>query len=253
MEQLDNNIKNNEIDSEKIEIHINNTNNVLTWLKHMLELIKEYGPFKIIGAAFLIAVVSIFLYFIFNPIKAVEIYDEWKNKQHDERMELRMQMGPKIQSLTDKLTYGVGATRTMVLELHNGNTGTGGLPFAKCTATYESLNIGKHPVSEQYQEVNLSLMPFAHKLFDEGYWCGQTDELIGIDRALYYKMKANGVEHFAACVIEGVDSKPIAFMIVSYDKLAQDIEFHDCNETRNNIRHVAMELAVVLEVNRLLQ
>ena len=250
MEQLD---KNNEVESEKIEIHVDNTNNVLTWVKHMLELIKEYGPFKIIGAAILIAIVSIFLFFMFNPSKAIEIYKDWETSQHDEKMELRMQVGPKIQSLIDKLTYGVGATRTVILELHNGNTGSGGLPFAKCTATYESLNIGKHPVSEQYQNVDLSLMPFAHKLFNDGYWCGETDELMDIDRALYHKMKSNGIEHFAACVIEGVDSKPIAFMIVSYEKLAQDIQFHDCNETRNNIRHVAMELAVVLEVNRLLQ
>ena len=237
---------------ERIEINIDNTDNALGWLEKMLALLKEYGPWRILGATLLITVVSAFLYFMLNFTKVFEIYDAWKDRQHDERMELRMQMGPKIQSLTDKLTFRVDASRTVVLELHNGNTGNGGLPFTKCTATYESMNVGVQPIAQQYQDVNMSLMPFAHKLFQEGYWCGETEELQEIDRALYYKMKSNGTEHFAACVIEGVDNKAIAFMIVSFDEPLETLNHHDCDNTRNNIRHVAMELAVILEVSRLL-
>jgi hypothetical protein len=241
-----------EITKEKIEINIDNTDSALGWLERILVLLKEYGPWKIIGATCLITVVSAFLYFTLNFTKVFEIYDAWKEREHKEKMELRMEMAPKIQSLTDKLTYSVGASRTIVLELHNGNTGNGGLPFTKCTATYESLNIGKYPVAQQYQDVNMSLMPFASKLFNCGYWCGDTEELQDIDRALYYKMKSNGTEHFSACVVEGLDSKAIAFVIVSFDKEATAIAGHDCSATRECIRHIAMELAVVLEVNRLL-
>lgn len=236
---------------DKIQINIDNTDSALGWLEKILGLLKEYGPWKIFGATFMIAIVSIMLYFTFNITQLFEVYDRWKKIQHDERMEFRMDMGPKIQSLIDKLTYAVDASRTLVLELHNGNTGIGGLPFAKCTATYESLNLGMHPISSQYQDVNLSLIPFAHKLFDEGYWCGDTNELESIDRGLYYKMKSNGTEHLAACLIEGVDNNPIAFMIISYDNEKDLIEHHDCVTTRTNIRHIAMELAVILEVSRL--
>ena len=238
---------------EKIQISIENTDDALGWLERILSLLKEYGPFRIIGATFLVAFVSIILYFMFNFTQLFEIYDSWKLRQHDERMELRMEMAPKIQSLIDKLTYSVDASRTMVLELHNGNTGNGGLPFTKCTATYESLNIGKHPVAPQYQDVNMSLIPFATKLFDEGYWCGNTDDLEHIDRALYYKMKSNGTEHFAACVIEGIENKAIAFMIISFDNYEINMPHHDCEITRSNMRHIAMELAVILEVSRLLK
>lgn len=241
------------LNKEKIEINIDNTDSALGWLERILVLIKDYGPFKILGAALLISLVSSILYFTLNPTKLIEIYDEIKTEKHDKLMDLRLQMAPKIQSLTDKFTYGIGATRTVILELHNGNTGSSGLPFAKCSATYESLNIGKHPVAQQYQEVNLSLMPFAATLFNKGYWCGNTDELEKIDRALFYKMKSNGTEHFASCVVEGIDNKPIAFIIVSFDDKLEEMPTHDCELTRENLRHVSIELAVMLEIKRLLK
>lgn len=245
--------KNNE-DKEKIHIKIDNTDNALGWLEKMLILIKNYGIGRIIGATFLLVIVSIFIYAMFNITQVFEVYDAWKARQHDDKMEMRMEMAPKIQSLIDKLTYSVDATRTMVLEMHNGNTGSGGLPFTKCTATYESLNIGKHPIAQQYQDVNITLMPFVNKLFTNGYWYGNTDDLLNIDKALYYKMKSNGTEHFAACVIEGVDNKAIAFLIVSFDETSEcSNKLHDCIVTRNSIRHISMELAVLLEVTRLVE
>ena len=243
----------NELKKEKIEINIDNTDSVLNWLEKILSLLKEYGPWKIIGATCLIGVVSALIYFMLNFTKVFEIYDGWKERQHNERMELRMQMMPRIQSLTDKMTYSVGATRTLVLELHNGNTGNGGLPFTKCSATYESMNIGKHPIAGQYQDVNLSLMPFAHELISKGYWCGNTDELQSIDRGLFYKMKSNGTEHFAACVVEGIDNKAIAFLFVSFEVPKEELTAHDCENVRNHLRHISMELAVILEVSRLLE
>ena len=236
---------------EKIEVKITNTENAIGWLERFLKLVKEYGSKRIFTSTLFIIFVSAIFYFGLNPTKGFEIYDAWKERQHDEKMDLRMQVGPKIQAITDKLTFKVDATRVLVLELHNGNTGGGGLPFTKCSATYESVNINKIPVANQYQEVNMSLMPFANHLFQQGYWCGDIDTLEKIDRSLAYRMKSNHTEHFAACVIEGVEDKAIAFMIVSFDSPAESMNNHNCEETRNYIRHTAMEIAVYLEVNRL--
>lgn len=230
---------------KKEPIIIDNTSNVITWLEKGLKLIKEYGVGRIITGALLIAFLSIVFYFIFNPTKAFEVYDEWKDRQHDILMELRMENAPKIQSSIEKLTYKLDATRTIVLELHNGNESVGGIPFTKCSATYEALNIGQPPVASYYQSQNLSLIPFVNTLFKQGYWCGNIDELASIDKGLAFKMKSNGTEHFTACVIEGID-KPLAIMVVSFDKTPN--EQHNCLENRDNIRHIAMELAVYFEV-----
>jgi hypothetical protein len=237
---------------ENIQINIDNTDDAIGWLERFLELLNKYGFWKILGATVGIIIVSVMLYFAFNWEKGFEVYDAWKTRQHTADMEQRMEVGPKIQSVIDKLTYKINASRVVILELHNGNTGGGGLPFTKCSATYESLNLGVYPVGSQYQDHNMSLMPFAHHLFKTGYWCSDVDELENIDRALYYKMKGNDTEHFSACVIEGVDNKPIAFMIVSFDKKLVDLEHHECHNVRDDMRHVAMELAVFLEVKRIL-
>jgi hypothetical protein len=234
---------------KKSPIVIDNTTNVLSWLEKILKLIKDYGIGRIITGALLIAFLSVIFWFVFNPTKAFEVYTDWQSRRHDILMDIRMENAPKIQSLIDKLTYKVNASRTLILELHNGNTGHGGFPFTKCSATYESLNLSVQPIASYYQDQNLSLIPFASFLFDKGYWCGDVDELIDIDKALCFKMKSNKTEHFAACVIEGIE-KPLAIMIVSFNTLPN--EHHACNEIRESIRHVAMELSVYFEVEKML-
>lgn len=235
-----------EKNESKEPIVIDNTSNVLGWLEKILKLIKNYGIGKIITGALLIAFLSVIFWFIFNPTRAFEVYDEWKSRQHTALMDIRMENAPKIQSIIDKLTYKVGASRTLILELHNGNESIGGIPFTKCSATYESLNIGAAPVSQHYQAQNLSLIPFATFLFEKGYWCGNIEELAEIDKALAFKMQSNKTEHFAACIIEGVD-RPLAILFVSFDSIN---DRHNCDEVRENIRHIAMELSVMFEIER---
>jgi hypothetical protein len=231
-------------------IIIDNTDKVLSWIDKALGIVKNYGITRILTTSLLVGIISIFFYFLFNPNTAFEIYERWREVKHSELMELRMENAPKIQLLLDRLTFKVDASRSMILELHNGSDGVGGLPFTKCSATYESLNISVRPVSSQYQNQNMSLIPFATFIFEKGYWCGHTEELLEIDRGLYYKMKSNKTEHFSACLIEGID-KALAILIVSFDK--EPNELHDCDKVRENIRHVAMEIAVYLEVEKMIK
>ena len=165
---------------KKTSIIINNTHDILSFLEKGLKLVKEYGITKILTVSLLIAILSTFFYLVFNPEKAFEIYSAWEKQRHDNLIELRIENAPKVQSLLDKLTYRVNASRVMILEMHNGSEGNGGLPFTKCTATYEALNIGEHPVSQLYQQQNMSLIPFTTYLFEHGYWCGNTDDIINI-------------------------------------------------------------------------
>jgi hypothetical protein len=215
------------------------------FLEKIMVLVDKYSIFQFIKGFFVLLITSMIIWFISNPTYIFEKYTEYSSKIHSERLETRMKNNERLHILSEKLLYKINADRVLILELHNGLSSNSGLPFAKCSATYEALNDGVQPISDQYQDVNLSLIPFATELFNKGYWCGDTEKLEMIDRGLTYKMLSNGTEHFAACVIEGID-KPLAFIFVSF-KSKPD---HDCRIVQENIHATALELALLLELNK---
>lgn len=228
--------------------NLENTEKGLGFLDKALGMVEKYKITTILKGVLIILIISATVGFINNPTWVFEKYDEWKEKEHNELIESRLVNTSKINNLLSKSLYKMNVDRIILLECHNGNNGIGGLPFAKCTATFEVLNDSDtiYPVANQYQEVNLSLMPFANYLFENGYWCGDISELKSIDRTLYHKMASNGTTHFASAVIEGVDA-PLAFLFVSFSSLP---DTHNCSEIRENIRHLSLEIALLLELNK---
>ena len=227
-------------------MNIQNTTTALGWLEKILGVAEKYKLRTIFKTVFIILIMAATVGFIKNPTWVFQKYDEWKERQHQEQMDLRAVNNDKIQHLIEKSLYKIEADRIMILELHNGNESIGGLPFNKCSATFEYMDNGLYPCAELYQNQQLSLIPFASHLFSKGYFCGDLKDLEAIDRGLYHKMASNGTEHFAACVIEGID-KPLAFLIVSFKTKT---EAHNCDLVREQIRHISLEIAVLLELNR---
>lgn len=226
--------------------NIENTSTAIGWFERVLELADKYRITTVLKSVFIILLIAGTVGFIKNPTWIFEKYQDWQDKQHIEKLAHRLEHNEKLHIMTEKLMYKVNADRVLLLELHNGNTGLGGFPFAKCSATYEALNDGIVPVAHQYQDLNLSLMPFASKLFDEGYWCGDTQDLKEIDKALCYRMLGNDTSHFAGIVIQGVD-KPIAFLFVKFRDVAVE---HNCDEIKRIIQENAFQIALLLELNK---
>lgn len=224
----------------------NNVNNGLSWIERTLNIVDKYKITTIFKALFLIIIICGTVSFIQNPTYIFEKYKKWEDTQHSIALEKRMKNNAEIQLLIEKLLYKTNAKRVVVLELHNGLTSNGNLPFAKCTATYEALKDGVHPISDQYQNTNLSLMPFANELFKQQYWCGDTQDFKDIDKALYYKMMANGTEHIACCVIKGVN-EPLAFLFVSFEATS---EAHSCNDVHNIINDCSLQLSLLMELKK---
>lgn len=231
---------------EKSKQNIEDTTTALGWFERVLDMADKYRIQTVLKSVFIILLIAGTVGFIKNPTWIFEKYQEWQDKQHIEKLAHRLEHNEKLHIMTEKLMYKVNADRVLLLELHNGNTGLGGFPFAKCSATYEALNDGIVPVAHQYQDLNLSLMPFASKLFDEGYWCGDTQDLKEIDKALCYRMLGNDTSHFAGIVIQGVD-KPIAFLFVKFKDIGDE---HNCDEIKRIIQENAFQIALLLELNK---
>lgn len=226
--------------------NLENTEKGLGFLDKTLGMVEKYKMVTVFKAIFIILLTSATIAFINHPTWIFEQYQKWQEKEHTEKLAHRLQHNEKLHIMTEKLLYKVNADRVLLLELHNGNTGLGGFPFAKCSATYEALQDGIVPVAHQYQELNLSLMPFATELFNNGYWCGDTQDLKEIDKALCYRMLGNDTSHFAGIVIQGID-KPLAFLFVKFKNVGDQ---HNCEEIRRIINENALQMALLLELNR---
>lgn len=220
-------------------------NNGINWVEKTLQIVEKYKCFTILKAMGLILVIALLIAFLSNPTYVFEKYDEWREKQHTEKLTHRLQHNEKIHILTEKLLYRANADRVLLLELHNGVSNNSGLPFAKCTATYEALREDVAPVSHLYNELNLSLMPFATTLLQDGYWCGNTEELMNIDKALCYKMLGNETSHFCGKLIRGVE-KPLAFLFVKFRSVD---DTHNCEEVKKIIDDTTLQISLLLELN----
>lgn len=224
----------------------NDVNNGLNWIERALNLVEKYKIKTLFKAIVLVLVIAGTVSFIKNPTFIFEYYKNWEKERHTVALERRMTNNAQIQSLCEKLLYKLNAKRVVLLELHNGITSNGNLPFAKCSATYEALNDGVAPISGEYQNVNLTLMPFAFELFKTNYYCGDTEILKTIDKGLYYKFKANETEHFATTVVKGVN-EPLAILLVSFDEVQEDNN-HSCDNIHNVIHQFSLELALLTEI-----
>lgn len=223
-----------------------NTAKGLGLIEKALNLIKTYTLWDFFKAFIVVLLTAILTFCIVSPSTVFEYFQRAGDKRHSELLSQRLSNTHKIQSSVDRLLYKVGASRVLVCELHNGSNSIGGLPFLKATATFEGLNDNVYPISSQYNEVNLSLIPFASHLFKEDYWCGDTEKMKQIDKSLCYRILSNNTQHFAASVIYGVD-KPIGFIFVSFENEPSD---HDCKTVEREIHKTAMEIGLMMEINQ---
>lgn len=219
--------------------------NKIDILERLLSIADKYKLITIFKSLFILLLVCATFAFIANPTYIFEKYNEWQDKQHDKELELRINNNEKLHILIEKLLYKTNADRIMLLELHNGGKNISNLPFAKISCVYESLNDSILPISQDYQQQNLSLFPFSNYMFNHKYYFGDTEDLLEIDRGLYYKFKSHNINHFACYVLYGVD-KPIAFLFLSYEKLKDN---HDCRKIKDYVIEDSLNMRLLLELN----
>ena len=80
----------------------------------------------------------------------------------------------------------------------------------------------------------------------EGEVTTKVEEFKDIDKALYYKMMANGTEHIACCVIQGVN-EPLAFLFITFDKKT---DLHNCDEIHSIINDCSLQLSLLMELKK---
>lgn len=216
----------------------------LGWLEKCLSIVEKYKFKTIFKAVAVILIIAATVGFLKNPTWIFEKMEEVRQKEHTEQLIKRTENNYKIQSSIEKLVYKTNASRCVIISLHNGLNDINNIPYLRGSAIYESMNENVIPVSEQYQNVILSLFPFTNYLYFNDFWCGDLSELKKMDKSLYHRLAANDTSHFCAMTIEGKD-KPIAFIFLTY---TYDVE-HSCVDVKKEVQHTALELSYLLELN----
>lgn len=221
-------------------------NDKLNIVDKALQIVEKYKLTTIFKSLLVIIIVSFVFWFISNPTYIFDKWNEYQQQQHQEQLEQRINNNEKLHIIIERLMFKIDADRILLLECHNGGSNINGLPFAKISAIYESLNDSILPISQDFQQQQLSLYPFSNYLFNNKYFYGDTEELLEIDKGLYYKFKSHNINHFACYVLYGVN-KPIAFLLVGYEKLTEN---HNCKHIKDIIIEEGLQMRLLLELNK---
>lgn len=224
---------------------IEDTTQSIGLLEKVLQICDKYSVLQILKALAVLITVSVVLFIAFNPSRIFELYDDYKERQHDEAMKQRTLYAPQIQTALDQLRINTKADRVLFLEYHNGTVSTGGLPFKFASAAFESLSDDIYPVASQYADVNLTLLPFASYIHKHSYHCGNIELLKDIDKSLMYRMMSNDVEHLAITEVRGV-KEPLGILVLTYTRPIE----HNCDEIRAQMDRTAIDIAVKLELKK---
>ena len=223
--------------------NIENTTTGIGWLEKVLETVQKYHIWDFCKAFFVILLTALIVDFISNPYAAFEKIEKVREEKHTEQIEWRLKNTAEIQGKMSKLMYSTSANRCVILSLHNGLNDINNIPYLRASAIFETIN-NTYPVAEHYQNCILSLIPFSHKLYFDGYFCGNIEDIEPIDKNLYHKLASNDCTHFCAVTIQGIE-KPLGFLFLTYTEPQE----HNCEEILRKVQKTALELSVLLEIN----
>lgn len=217
-----------EIQPESQEVSpVERADTVMTWVDKFLKLIHKYSAKKILEAMLFVVLLVFLGIFTFKPETVFKSYEDYREKQHTERMDTRNNNTPLIQSELDNLRIRYGASWVSVWELHNNTNNLEGLPFIFASLNYESMKPGIIPIADQFDDVRLSLHPLSTYLRKHEMWYGDVESLLTIDYSAYYRAKALGIKYlgFMLMDVEGAPNAILSFAFTENDELPDEKDF----------------------------
>lgn len=227
----------------------------LGFLEKVIKIINKYGLFKVFQA---LCVIGIFIYLMYNAhnvgeaVKGIvqnemELHTERIEQEHSDAIEVRQKIKPQIDAALSEALSKLDADRVFIMELHNGNNNTSGLPFVYGEMTYEQVRGGMTHIDDDYINLNLSRFAFPLYLEKEHIWQGTIEELSTVDDKLAKRLSSNDVTYFAIVHIHGV-SNLLGYLGISY---CNNKKHKDAKEITVQLTMTTQRLAILLDANRI--
>lgn len=190
------------------------TENTLSTFEKLIELLKKYGPLRMVGAVVFFVFFSWMTYVAINPSIVFEKYEKYVTEVHNASVDYRLESSPMIRTYLNQLALNTGAERAYILEFHNGKSNPSGLQWQYGDLTF--INDGTDDISDEIQNVSLSRYNFANIIHDKGYWAGYLEELSDLDERFYNRLRVNDGKYFVFQVIYGSNMREIGILGVTF-------------------------------------
>lgn len=178
-------------------------NSFLQVLKYILQI--AFYIMILVGACNIKAVIS-WVYNVTRDITTVE---------HDKLTRYRLKINPEVNATLKDMCNEVDATRSFILEFHNGTNNPAGLPFYYMNMTYEYTDIERtYSGASGWGELLISRFNLVSTHFNDGIFVGTVDDVMKVDTNLAYKLKSDDVKYLGCILLYG-KNKPIGILGVS--------------------------------------
>lgn len=163
---------------------------IVKYISEMINVITNHGIWKVLE----VIIITMMLTIALNPEIILKIAEKEKTELSKAKKEFRKTNDPIIRSELHDAIYEVNACRASVLEFHNGKENPSGLGFFYADMNYEIIKDEYSYISEQYTNINLSLLELPNILYKDGYWYGTVEDLKAIDPKLGSMIEQNGTK-----------------------------------------------------------
>lgn len=166
-----------------------------------------------IFATFYIVTV-IFLWEVVTSDRIFQRYDEYVSHKHNVSTEYRIESSPIVRNYLNQLVLETGADRAYIGEYHNGKNNPSGLQWQYADMTF--INDAAYDVTDEYQNVPLVKYELCYKLYKDGVFMGDIEQIRVIDPRMAARLEANDVKYICAAMMYGENKSDIGFVGVSF-------------------------------------
>lgn len=159
-----------------------------------------------------------------------------RRREHTKGNEDRLAANLEVRNELLNLKSDLNANRVYILEMHNGNKNNANLPFLYADMTFEETN-GIQDCNREFQNINLSLFPFAEYIFKNNIYIGSVEGLKDIDMKFYNRIAEQGAKNCAMAVLRyrrhliGLVGVSLPYEITDENK----IDIHDSLMNHGNV------------------
>ena len=199
-----------------------------------------YFSKSIPDTAFFVLGISILLGLISLP----ELIKNAIKVDHGSSEAYRDKISPIIRYLMNKTILKLDASRSFVLEGHNGSSSLSNLSFLFMDVTYLETNVQNDWISFDYRNLSTSLFPCFTYLSREGEFTGSIEELNNIDNKISHVISSNGTKYISIVSLNNPQNKCVGAVAITWTEKP----ILELKEIEKEVEHLAEKLERILTV-----